>query len=162
ATGRRVAAACGERLIPCTLELGGKAAAIVCADADLERTANALVWGAFANAGQVCASVERVYVHHAVYEELCARVVEKTRVLRTPATVEPGKVPDVGAMTSPSQIDHVAEQVAQAVTGGARVRVGGQRLAAGGWGFEPTVLTDCRQDMAVMRSETFGPVLPLM
>ena len=81
-TGRRVAAACGERLIPCTLELGGKAPAVVCADADLNRTAQALVWGAFANSGQVCASVERVYADQAIHDALLGKIVRHTQDLR--------------------------------------------------------------------------------
>jgi acyl-CoA reductase-like NAD-dependent aldehyde dehydrogenase len=159
-TGKKVAAACGERLIPCTVELGGKAAAIVCADADLERTANALVWGAFANSGQVCASVERVYAHEAVHDELVQKVVEKTRALRQG---DPSAdTTDVGAMTWDRQITTVEERVAQAVAAGAKVQTGGKRLEGRGQFYPPTVLTDCKQDMDVMRKEVFGPVLPIM
>jgi acyl-CoA reductase-like NAD-dependent aldehyde dehydrogenase len=159
ATGKRVAAACGERLIPCTLELGGKAPAVVCADADLERTANALVWGAFANSGQVCASVERAYVHEAVYDELVGKVVEKTRRLRQGA---PDTEVDVGAMTWDKQLEIVEERVRSATDAGAKVLTGGKRKPGAGQFFEPTVLVDCRQDMEVMRKEIFGPVLPIM
>jgi succinate-semialdehyde dehydrogenase/glutarate-semialdehyde dehydrogenase len=159
ATGRKVAAACGERLIPCTLELGGKAPAVVCADADLERTANALVWGAFANSGQVCASVERAYVHEAVHDELVAKVVEKTRKLRQG---DPQGEVDVGAMTWDRQVDIVEERVQSAVAAGAKVVCGGRRRPGPGLFFEPTVLVDCQQNMDVMRKEIFGPVLPIM
>jgi succinate-semialdehyde dehydrogenase/glutarate-semialdehyde dehydrogenase len=162
-TGKKVAAACGERLIPCIVELGGKAPAIVCADADLERTANALVWGAFANSGQVCASVERVYAHEAVHDELVKKVVARTQALRQG---DPSQEVDVGAMTWDRQLEIVEERVKSAVAAGARVAVGGKRSgsagAAGGMFFEPTVLTDCRQDMDVMRKEIFGPVMPIM
>ena len=123
-TGRKVAAACGERLIPCTLELGGKAAAVVCADADLERAANAIVWGGFANSGQVCASVERVYAHEAVHDELVARVVEKTKQLRQG---DPTGDVDVGAMTWDKQLEIVEERVQQAVSAGAKIATGGRR-----------------------------------
>src|ERR1700744_5727774 len=75
ATGRKVPAACGERRLPCLLEIGGEGPAIVCADAYLDRTARALVWGAFANQGQVCVSVERVYVNQAVHDELVHKIV---------------------------------------------------------------------------------------
>ena len=159
ATGKKVAAACGERLIPCVVELGGKAPAVVCADADLERTANALVWGAFANSGQVCASVERAYVHEAVYDELAQKVVEKTRKLRQGA---PSSEVDVGAMTWEQQVGIVEERVRGAVDGGAKLLTGGKRRPGAGRFFEPTVLGDCKQDMDVMRKEIFGPVLPLM
>lgn len=159
ATGRKVAAACGERLIPCILEMGGKAPAIVCPDADLERTANALVWGAFANSGQVCASVERVYAHESVHDELVQKVVEKTRHLRQG---DPLDEVDVGAMTWDQQLQIVEDRVKSAVAAGAKVLVGGKRRDGSGMFFEPTVLVDCRQDMEVMRKEIFGPVMPIM
>ena len=159
ATGRKVAADCGERLIPCTLELGGKAPAVVCADADMERTANALVWGAFAHNGQVCASVERAYVHEAVHKELVDKIVEKTRALRLGA---PTDEVDVGAMTWERQVDVVEDRVRQAEAAGARIAVGGKRRPGPGLGYEPTVLLDCKQDMDVMRKEIFGPVLPIV
>jgi succinate-semialdehyde dehydrogenase/glutarate-semialdehyde dehydrogenase len=153
ATGRKVAAACGERLIPCILELGGKAPAIVCADADLDRTARALVWGAFANQGQVCVSVERVYVNHAVHDELVQKIVAEVDKLR------PGV--DTGAMTWERQTEIVEERLEAALAGGAKVRSGGKRRGQG-LAFQPTVLTDCKQDMDVMRKEIFGPVMPIM
>lgn len=160
ATGKKVAAACGERLIPCILELGGKAPAIVCADADLERTANALVWGAFANSGQICCSVERVYAHEAVYEELVEKVVAKTRGLRQGDPTRHDT--DVGPMAWDQQLAIVEERVAQAVQAGAKVLIGGKRGDGPGLFYPPTVLADCRQDMDVMRKEIFGPVLPIM
>src|SRR5437588_10209932 len=82
ATGKKVGAACGERLIPCTLELGGKAPAVVCADADLDRTAAAITWGGFANSGQVCASVERVYAVDGIHDALVERIVANAKQLR--------------------------------------------------------------------------------
>jgi acyl-CoA reductase-like NAD-dependent aldehyde dehydrogenase len=152
-TGRAVAVRCAERLIPCSLELGSKDPAIVLADADLERTANGIVWGAFHNAGQDCASVERVYVDERVYEAFVAKVVAATRALR------PGV--DVGPMVNAEQLAKVEAQVAQAVAAGATVACGGARTGEG-FGFAPTVLTGVREDMAVMVEETFGPVLPLV
>ena len=160
ATGRKVAAACGERLIPCTLELGGKAPAIVCADADLERTAQAIVWGGFANSGQICCSVERVYAHEAVHDELLARVVELASELRQ-GDAEREQV-DVGAMTWSRQVEHVDSLVRAAVEAGAKVEVGGARGDGPGQFFRPTVLSGVRQDMDVMRKEIFGPVVPVM
>ena len=82
ASGKKVAAACGERLIPCVMELGGKAPLIACADADIERTARAITFGGFANSGQVCISVERVYAHRDIYPKLVERVAELVRELR--------------------------------------------------------------------------------
>ncbi|MHB8419910.1 MAG: aldehyde dehydrogenase family protein [Myxococcales bacterium] len=161
ATGRKIAAACGERLIPCVLELGGKDPAIVCADADLDKAARSVVFGAFANSGQVCASVERVYVDRRIVEPFAERVVELTRALRQ-GDGSQGEV-DVGAMTSPAQVAIVRRQLDEAVARGARVLVGGAPLAGSGKGrfFAPTVLTGVSQDMALMREETFGPVLPI-
>jgi succinate-semialdehyde dehydrogenase/glutarate-semialdehyde dehydrogenase len=164
ATGKKVAVACGERLIPCTLELGGKAPAVVCADADLERTAAAIAWGGLCNSGQICCSVERVYAHEAVHDELVERIVALVSSLRqgdASATEIDGEV-DVGAMTWDRQVDNVESLVKSAVARGATVRTGGKRKPGPGLFFEPTVLTDCAQDMDVMRKEIFGPVVPIM
>jgi acyl-CoA reductase-like NAD-dependent aldehyde dehydrogenase len=159
ATGRRVAEACGRQLIPCTLELGGKDPMVVCADADLERAAAGAVYGAFANAGQVCVSTERVYVVDAVADEFVRKVVAKTAELRQ----GPGGEADVGPMILSSQLDVVERHVQDAVARGARVLAGGRRNpGAPGLFFEPTVLVDVDHDMSVMREETFGPVLPIM
>lgn len=161
ATGKKIAAACGERLIPCTLELGGKAPAIVCADADLDRTAQALAWGGFANSGQVCASVERVYAVDAIHDALVARVAERARQLRQGDASRDANV-DVGAMAWDHQVAHVDAIVKSAVANGAKVEAGGKRSPGPGLFFQPTVLSSCTQDMEVMRKEIFGPVLPIM
>jgi succinate-semialdehyde dehydrogenase/glutarate-semialdehyde dehydrogenase len=161
ATGRKVAAACGERLIPCTLELGGKAPAVVCHDADLDRAAQAITWGGFANSGQVCASVERVYAVASVHDELVSKIVAHARELRQGDASGPQDV-DVGAMAWDRQVDNVEKLVDAAVAGGAKVETGGHRKPGPGLFFEPTVLTSCRQDMDVMRKEIFGPVIPIM
>ncbi len=159
-TGRRVAAACGERLIPCTMELGGKAAAIVCADADLERTARAIVYGGFANSGQICISVERVYAHEALYEKLVERVAQLAKELRQGDPLR-GDV-DVGAIIFEPQIATAERLIADALSKGARLETGGKKLEGPGCFFEPTVLADCTQEMAVMRDEIFGPIVPIM
>jgi acyl-CoA reductase-like NAD-dependent aldehyde dehydrogenase len=161
ATGRKVAAACGERLIPCTLELGGKAPAIVCADADLDRAAQAITWGGFANSGQVCASVERVYAVDAIHDALVERIVKHARELRQ-GDASSGAEVDVGAMAWDQQVAIVDKLVSGAVAAGAKLEVGGHRGPGPGQFFEPTVLTSCRQDMDVMRKEIFGPVIPIM
>jgi succinate-semialdehyde dehydrogenase/glutarate-semialdehyde dehydrogenase len=159
-TGKKVAAACGERLIPCTLELGGKSPAIVCADANVERTARALLWGAFANQGQVCVSVERVYAHESVHDELVEKIVALTAKLRQGDPAQTNSL-DTGSMTWDRQVETVEERLKSAVADGAKVRAGGQRRGEG-LQFQPTVLTDCKQDMDVMRKEIFGPVMPIM
>ncbi|MCS6913227.1 MAG: aldehyde dehydrogenase family protein [Myxococcales bacterium] len=160
ATGRKVAAACGERLIPYVLKLSSKAAAIVCADADLERTARALTWGAFCNSGQVCGSVERAYVHEDIHDALIDRIVAEVGRLRQgdPAL---GEV-DLGSMTCRGRRDIVRAQVQRAIAQGATARTGGSPQQGPGLFFPPTVLTGCHQDMEIMREEIFGPVLPIM
>ncbi len=159
-TGRRVAAACAERLIPCTLELGGKAPLIVCADADIERTASAIAFGGFANSGQACISVERVYAHRDVYDALVDRVTERVKRLRQgdPLT---GTV-DLGALTFPRQAEVAEAHIADAVGKGAKLKVGGKRKPGPGCFFEPTVLAECTPEMTVMREEIFGPIVPFM
>ncbi|HEU0029499.1 MAG TPA: aldehyde dehydrogenase family protein [Kofleriaceae bacterium] len=161
ATGKKVAAACGERLIPCTLELGGKAPAVVCADADLDRAAQAITWGGFANSGQVCASVERVYAVDAIHDALVARIAQRARDLRQGDASTNANV-DIGAMAWDQQVANVERLVSSAVAAGAKLEAGGQRGPAGGMFFQPTVLSGCRQDMDVMRKEIFGPVIPIM
>jgi succinate-semialdehyde dehydrogenase/glutarate-semialdehyde dehydrogenase len=159
-TGRRVAAACGERLIPCVMELGGKAPLIACADADLERTARAIVFGGFTNCGQVCVSVERVYAHREVHDRLLDRVVELTRELRQG---DPSKdFVDVGAIIFPHQIEVAEKHITDALQKGAELRCGGKRKEGPGQFFEPTVLGNCNHDMTVMREEIFGPIVPFM
>lgn len=160
ATGRKVAAMCGERLIPCTLELGGKAPLIACEDCDLERTARAIVFGGFLNSGQVCLSVERVYAHAAIHDRLLERVVGLVSELRQgdPATSEV----DVGAITFPRQLEIVEAHVRDAVAKGAVVRAGGRRRPGAGCFYEPTVLAGCDHGMTVMTEEIFGPIVPFM
>lgn len=161
ATGRRVAEATARKLIPVVLELGGKDPMIVFEDADLGAAVEAAVWGAFANSGQACASVERCYVHERVAEEFTSRVVEKVRTLKQGAGGDESA--DIGAMSSERQLRTVEEHVGEALARGARALTGGARLEdSRGHFHEPTVLTDVDHTMAVMREETFGPVLPIM
>jgi acyl-CoA reductase-like NAD-dependent aldehyde dehydrogenase len=154
-TGRKVGEACGRNLVPCTLELGGKDAMIVCADADLERAAGGAVFGGFFNAGQYCCSTERVYVVEPVAAELTRRIVEKVGALRLGTSGDY----DIGPMTWPRQLDIVERHVEDARAKGAEILCGGRRR---GPFYEPTVLAGVTHDMSIMREETFGPVLPIM
>jgi succinate-semialdehyde dehydrogenase/glutarate-semialdehyde dehydrogenase len=158
ATGRKVMAAAARNLTPVVLELGGKDPAIVCRDADLERAAKGIVWSAFMNAGQTCAAVERVYVERPVAEAFLARVLDETRALR-PVRAGEG---ELGPMTLERQRLIVEQHVQDAVARGARVLLGGARGDGPGYFYPPTVLTDVDHSMAIMREETFGPVLPIM
>jgi acyl-CoA reductase-like NAD-dependent aldehyde dehydrogenase len=151
AAGKKVAHACAERLIPCSLELGGKDAAIVLADADLDRAANGIVWGAMTMAGQNCASVERVYVEKAVATELTDKIVLAVKALAAS---------DVGPLATKAQRDIVAAHVTGAMENGAKVLCGGAPNEKG-FGYEPTVLSVESDDLALMKDETFGPVIPI-
>jgi acyl-CoA reductase-like NAD-dependent aldehyde dehydrogenase len=161
ATGKRIAQRAAERLVPFSLELGGKDAMIVLADADLERAANGAVWGALFNAGQACVSVERVYVEAAVHDAFVRRVAEKVQALRQ-GSDDHGYRADVGALASDAQLAIVERHVSDATARGAHVVVGGRRSGLGGTFFEPTVLVDVDHSMEIMREETFGPTLPVM
>jgi acyl-CoA reductase-like NAD-dependent aldehyde dehydrogenase/choline dehydrogenase-like flavoprotein len=161
-TGKKVMARGAETLTPVSLELGGKDPMIVLADADLERAANAAVSYGMNNAGQVCISVERIYVEEPVYDEFLERVSSKVRTLRQGAPAEPGSV-DVGAIIFPPQIEVIESHVRDAVDKGATVVTGGRRSESrAGRFFEPTVLAGVDHSMRCMTEETFGPTLPVM
>lgn len=161
ATGKKVAAAAAKDLIPVVLELGGKDAMIVLKDADIEAAASGAVWGAFCNAGQVCASVERCYVDETIADEFIARVVEKTKKLRQGAGENQNV--DIGAMTNEQQLRIVDDQVSDATRRGAKILCGGERnREMDGLFYKPTVLVNLDHTFPVMQAETFGPVLPIM
>jgi acyl-CoA reductase-like NAD-dependent aldehyde dehydrogenase len=157
AAGKQVARAAADRMIPVVLELGGKSAMIVLADADLPRAAAAAVWSGFANSGQVCIRTERVLVEAPAADRFVALCAEEMARLRQGADL------DIGAVTFPPQLERAERQVSDAVAHGARVVAGGARRAdLPGQFFAPTLLADATLEMAVMRDETFGPVLPVM
>ncbi|MBI4367316.1 MAG: aldehyde dehydrogenase family protein [Deltaproteobacteria bacterium] len=159
--GKAVMRACADRCLPCVIELGGKDPMIVRADADVDHAASGAVWGAFSNAGQCCAAVERVYVHHAVAETFIDRVVDKTRRLRQGLGTDVHT--DIGPLTTAAQLAVVERQVEDARAHGAQVLTGGERhRALPGHFYLPTVLTQVDHTHAVMREETFGPILPIM
>lgn len=160
-TGRAVAARSAERLVPCSLELGGKDALIVLADAPLDRAVNVAVHGALFNAGQTSTSVERVYVEAPLYDRFVQEVERRIAILRTGPAGSLGRV-DVGAMTFPPQLDIVEEHIRDARQRGARVLAGGGVTRTPGRFVQPTVLVDVDHTMRCMREETFGPILPIM
>jgi len=157
ATGRRVGEACGRALIPCTLELGGKAPALVLNDANIERASHALLWGAFGNHGQVCASVERVYADERIYPQLKDKIVERAKKL----TWGDPLTNDVGACTFPPQMDKIRALLQDAKDKGAVFETGGIP-EPGARAMAPTVLTNVNHQMRIMHEESFGPVLPIM
>jgi acyl-CoA reductase-like NAD-dependent aldehyde dehydrogenase len=160
ATGRCVAEACARRLIPSVLELGGKDAMIVLADAGLDVASSAAVWGSYTNCGQVCLSVERLFVEEPVSEAFAARCVAKTKKLR----LGPGSDPsaDVGPLIRQQHVQRMRDLIADAVSRGARVLCGGNaRPDLGPNFFEPTVITGVDSSMKLFQEETFGPILAI-
>lgn len=176
ATGKRVAEAAASYLIPAVLELGGKDPMIVLEDANIENAARGALWGAFANCGQSCASVERCYVHESIAETFTQAVVAETKRLRlgtrTPrpdgSSEVAGGAPalpvfDLGSMSSEQQLRVVERHVYEATARGAIALTGGERVPeVNGPFFQPTILTNVNHEMTIMREETFGPVLPIM
>ncbi len=161
ATGKSIAVAAAERLLPVVLELGGKDPMLVLDDADVDVASSAAVWGAFMNAGQTCLSVERCYVHRSLYETFLSACTEKAKKLRVGHGLDPET--DVGPMIHERQLQIAEIHVKDAVARGARVMAGGSRLTELGKNFyRPTVLADLTHEMLIMREETFGPVLPVM
>ena len=161
ATGRRVAQAAALRFIPSNLELGGKDPAIVCDDADLELAASAIVWGAVANTGQSCLSIERVYVDARVHDAFVEHVVARARGLKLAyPDLDDGPI---GPIIAERQATIIADHLADAKAKGAVVRCGGDVESLGdGWWCRPTVLTNVNHSMRVMTEETFGPIIPIM
>lgn len=160
-TGRAVMERAAQTLTPVSLELGGKDPMIVCADANLDRAANAAAYYGLLNSGQVCISVERVYVDRSVHDEFVGKLVENVRALRQGVAGGPGTV-EVGALTFAPQIELVDAHVQDAVAQGATVEIGGHRGPGPGRFYEPTVLTGVTHEMRCMREETFGPTIPVM
>jgi len=157
--GRTIATSCARRLLPCTLQLGGKGAAIVLPDADLDRTASGLVWASFVHSGQVCASVERVLVHRSQHDALVRRIVDRVRRLRHGDPLQ-GPV-DVGAMMRPESVARSLELVSDAVRCGAVLETGGAAPPRAGTFFDLTVLSQVPDNARVLREEVQGPVLAI-
>ncbi|MBT6546140.1 MAG: aldehyde dehydrogenase family protein [Rhodobacteraceae bacterium] len=159
-TGIAIATAAAQNVVPCVLELGGKSAAIVHDDADLEAFENDVRWGIYFNAGQVCSAMSRVIVHDSVHDALVDRMVNVAQSL----TVKPGVEqlnfgPTMGAMVSERQRDRAAQMVTDAQAQGATVATGGRKMNIPGAFFEPTILTGVTSDMTIANEEAFGPVL---
>lgn len=159
-TGIAIAKAAAENVVPCVLELGGKSAAIVHSDADLEAFENDIRWGIYFNAGQVCSAMSRVVVHRSRAEELIERAVSVARSLSVGPGIERTAFgANMGAMVSDAQRDRAAAMVEVAQTEGATVATGGRKMNIPGAFLEPTILSNVTQDMAIAREEVFGPVL---
>ena len=158
--GRRLGVLCAEATKPSHLELGGKDPAIVFADADPAIAAEAVAWASFLNAGQVCTSTERVYVHESIHDQFVDAVVGVTGSIRVGDPFEEST--QVGPMRSDGRRRKVLGEIEAAGSAGARVVAGGSAIDRPGFFMEPTVLVGVNHEMGVMREETFGPVLPIM
>jgi succinate-semialdehyde dehydrogenase/glutarate-semialdehyde dehydrogenase len=157
-TGRKVAIAASERLIPFSLELGGKNPMVVLQGAPLENAATGLMVGAFSNSGQTCISVERAYVQEQVYEEFMCRLIEKTRLLKL-GWSRSWDV-DMGSLINADHAGKVVSRIECAVDEGARIATGGKLRPDLGPAFiEPTILTNVTDEMPISKEETFGPVV---
>jgi succinate-semialdehyde dehydrogenase / glutarate-semialdehyde dehydrogenase len=158
--GRTVASQASERLIPSSMELGGKNAMIVCEDADPKRALEGAERALFSNSGQLCISIERLFVHERIADEFTARLVERMRRMKLGSSLDWGD--DMGSLISQDQLDTVKEHVEDAVSKGATVLAGGRpRPDIGPYFYEPTLLADVRDDMSLFADETFGPVAAL-
>jgi len=160
ATGTRIAEACAQKLIPSVLELGGKDAMIVLADADLNAASSAAVWGGFTNCGQACLSVERIYVHRDVAQRFIDLCIAKTKKLRLGPASDPDA--EIGPMIRLGQVEKVEEQLRDATSRGAAILIGGNRRPDLGPTFlEPVIIAHVDHSMQLMRAETFGPVIAI-
>jgi succinate-semialdehyde dehydrogenase/glutarate-semialdehyde dehydrogenase len=158
ATGRKVAEACGRQLIPCTMELGGNDAMIVCADADIDRAVDGAWVGSCMNTGHYCCGTERIYVVKEVYDEFLQKVLEKGKTLRQGQ--QHGWDEDIGAVFWDRQMTIIEAHVEDARAKGATIHQGGRRnTELGGLYYEPTVITEVDNSMDIMVLETFGPIL---
>ncbi|MEJ7833832.1 MAG: succinic semialdehyde dehydrogenase [Nocardioides sp.] len=160
ATGKIIAQQCAERLIGCSLELGGKNPMLILRDADLERAAEGAVRATFSSAGQLCVSMERLFIADQIYDRFVERFVARTKAMTLGATLDWAN--DMGSLISQDQLDTVLAHVEDAVAKGARVLAGGRaRPDLGPYYFEPTILEGVNPDMSCFGSETFGPVISL-
>lgn len=158
-TGRKVMASAAERGVPVELELGGKDAMIVCEDANLERAAKGAIWGGLINCGQVCTSVERLFVVDAVYERFLEHLKAEIEEVKLGG---PEESAEIGPIIAPSQLEIVEEHIKDAKATGAKVIFGGKRAARKGRFYLPTIIVDVTPEMKVYREETFGPVIPVV
>ncbi|HWK83857.1 MAG TPA: aldehyde dehydrogenase family protein [Caldimonas sp.] len=157
ATGAKIAAAVGPRMIRLQLELGGKDPTYVAEDVDPKAAAESLADGAMYNTGQSCCSVERIYVHERIHDAFVDAFLATVAGFRVGDPAEEGTY--IGAITRAPQLEVLEAQVADAVAKGGHVRAGGKRMDKAGQWFEPTVVTEANHDMLLMREESFGPVI---
>jgi succinate-semialdehyde dehydrogenase / glutarate-semialdehyde dehydrogenase len=162
ATGRKVYDRAAKRMIPVFLELGGKDAAIVCENADLDLASSSILWGSTANAGQSCLSIERVFVHQNVFDEFVEKLVEKAKKIALNSdSINEGKI---GPIIFEKQVDIINYQLKDALMHGASIAYGNVecQIINGGYYCLPTIVTNVTNSMMLMQEETFGPIIPIM
>nr|WP_254849295.1 succinic semialdehyde dehydrogenase [Mycobacterium sp. GA-1841] len=160
AVGRTVAAQAGQHLIDCSMELGGKNALLVLDDADVDTAVSGAVRACFSNTGQLCISMERIYVPDSLWDEFTAKLAAATRAMKLSPSIDYSA--DMGSLVSQKQLDTVTRHVDDAVAKGASVLAGGKpRPDLGPYFYEPTILTDVDSSMEVYAHETFGPLVSL-
>ncbi len=160
ATGRRLAGEAGESLLKCSMELGGKNPAIVLDDADLNKAVPGILRGSFANAGQLCVHMERVYVQGGIYDRFVPELVRQVKEMKLSTAMDFSV--DMGSLISQDQLDKVTRHVEDALRKGATLLTGGKaRPDIGPFFFEPTIMTNITSEMALYGEETFGPVLSI-
>ena len=161
AAGESIMAAASKNITKVSLELGGKAPAIVMNDADLERAAQWIVDSRIGNNGQICNNAERVYVQKGVKDAFTKILVDKMKAVKV-GDVCADETVDMGPLVEARAMESVTEKVERAVKQGAKLLCGGHRVGTKGYFYAATVLDDCRQDMDIIHEETFGPVIPLV
>jgi aldehyde dehydrogenase (NAD+) len=161
ATGRKIAGNAAQNLVPCQMELGGKSPHVVFSDVDIPRAVNGVVSGIFAAAGQTCVAGSRCFVEAPIYDQFVEALVERTRRVKVGHPM--AEDTDIGPLALAAQLEKVRSYVASGVAEGAKIAAGGHQPSdpalRDGWYFEPTVLTEARNDMRFMQDEIFGPVV---
>jgi len=138
---------------PISLELGGKDSAVVCEDADINLAAKGIVWGSINNNGEVCSSIEKVYVHKGIADKITSKIIDEVKKLKEDI--------DFGPLINNKQRLKVEEHVNDAIKNGAKILIGGEKIGKKGYFYSPTVLVDLKEDMKIMKEETFGPIIPI-
>ena len=158
--GKKIASLCTKKLLPMSLELGGKDPAIVFKNCNIDFATSGILWGALSNCGQACASIERVYVQSEIYSEFTDKICTLAKNLKIGDGFNDET--DIGPVINEEQLKKIEEHVSDALDKGAKLHTGGKRMQGNGFFFEPTVLSNVTHEMKTMTEETFGPVIPIM
>ena len=160
ATGKKVLASASSNLKRVTLELGGNDAAIVLEDVDIAKVAPQIFWAAFANSGQICVAVKRLYVHESIYEPFCQALAEIARSVKVGDGMDPES--RIGPIQNKMQFDKVVGFLEDTKRQGVRVLAGGHALKGPGYFIEPTIVADIKEGTRLVDEEPFGPILPVI